>query len=179
MRALISGLFILLCSTGASESAAQTHALVLRPSESVLNFSLYSGFIQGSGRFTKYSGSLHSSSQDFTQSVISFDMDPVVAEFEADAVLLQSVVQRLPSQPLHFKSSTLRATGPGKYRVSGTVTSRGKAKAVAFPITVKKSSKGDTIIEGNIESSELDLHFPPALQGQDMSGTLNYRLVFR
>lgn len=179
MKAKFLALFFLLCATIPKEGLAQIDLKTLKASESDLNFSVQSNFLRGSGRLTKYSGSLRVNSHDFSQSVISFDFDPATCEFDSGAAFLQALVQQLPPQPINFKSTTMRATSSGGYRVNGKVTSRGKTKTVAFPITVKRSAKGDTIIEGEVDSSELDFNLPPALQDQALVGSLTYKLVFR
>ena len=179
MRHLLTLVIVLLSLTLVQHSAAQVRDQLLNPAESDLNFNLQSDFLQGSGRFTKYSGSIRPGINDFAQSVISFQIDPILAEFNSGAMFLQPLIQQMPSHPVFFKSSTLRAIGAGRYRVDGTVTSRGETHRVAFPITMLRSARGETVIKGEIASSELDLPLPAALQQQALSGTLIYKLVFR
>ena len=179
MRHLPTLLILLLSLTLVRHSAAQVRDQLLKPAESDLNFNLQSDFLQSSGRFTKYSGSIRPGINDFTQSVISFQIDPILAEFNSGAMLMQALLQQMPSQPVHFKSNALHAIGAGRYRVDGTLTSRGKTHRVAFPITMLRSASGETVIKGEIASSELDLPLPAAFQQQALSGTLIYKLVFR
>ena len=155
------------------------------PVHSQVGFKVRHFMAKVSGRFTKFEGTIKVDTQDIGKSSVdvSIDAASVNTDNEARDKHLRSAdffeVEKFPA--ITFKSSSVKEVAKGKLEVTGTLTIRGVAKQVTFPITnagtreVRPGKVVGGFIDGALRINRMDfgVKYGPAVVGEDVDIELN------
>lgn len=113
-----------------------------------------------SGRFSRFSGTVDLDPAKPAAATARIDVDIAsltTGETEADAVALEEAWLNQPAFPkATFESKQLKALGGNRYEASGTLTIRGKARALSVPLTIDTQKDGGLSVAGKFQLNRTD-----------------------
>lgn len=153
-RSLTALLAVILCST------AQAAPRTVDAAKSQIGFEVTQMGVAVSGRFNRFGGSvdLDPSRLDAASARIEVEIASLTTgETEADAVALEEAWLNQPAFPKAvFESKQLKALGGNRYEASGTLTIRGKARALSLPLTIDTQKDGGLSVAGKFQLNRTD-----------------------
>jgi polyisoprenoid-binding protein YceI len=140
MTRLLSALSLLLAAALALPAVAQT--VVKDGSE--ITFTTRQMGVPVEGRFTAWQAQLRFDPRNPATGSVSFDIDTGSASFGATETETEVKkpewfhVVKFPRAS--FRSTAIKAAGPGRYEVAGQLTIKGRARDVTVPVTLNGST---------------------------------------
>lgn len=155
------------------------------PVHSQVGFKVRHFVAKVSGRFAKFQGTIQVDPKDIAKSSVEVTIDAasINTDNEGRDKHLRSAdffeVEKFPV--ITFKSSSVKEVAKGKLEVTGTLTIRGVAKQVTFPITnagTREVRPGKVVagfIDGTLRINRMDfgIKYGPAVVGEDVDIELN------
>ena len=155
------------------------------PVHSQVGFKVRHFVAKVSGRFAKFEGTIKVDTKDISKSSVevSIDAASINTDNEGRDKHLRSAdffeVEKFPT--ITFKSTAVKEVAKGKLEVTGTLTIRGVAKQVTFPITnagtreVRPGKVVGGFIDGalRINRQEFGVKYGPGVVGDDVDIELN------
>ena len=140
----------------ASASAQQK----LVPAQSEINFTVKQMGVPLDGRFSKFDAQLAFDSKKPEAGKIDFSIDlgsAVVGDADTTKELKKPEWFNQAKFPAAtFSSTTIKATGPGKLEVAGTLSIKGNAKPIVVPVTLTPGPSGLTTAQGSFTLKRVD-----------------------
>jgi polyisoprenoid-binding protein YceI len=133
---------------------------VLEPAGSEIAFSVKQMGVPVSGKFTRFDASivLDAAKPEASSAEIAVDVASLTTgDGDADAIALDKPwLDKLGFPKATFKSSSVRALGPGSYEAKGTLTIRGKSRAITVPFKTQDKADKRTVVTGSFTIKRVD-----------------------
>jgi len=115
--------------------------------------------VEVEGRFRRWKATVDFRPTDLAQSRADFDVDLAsidLASEESEAEVRRADwfdTARFPAAS--FRSSSVRATGPDRYEVTGKLAMKGVTRDIVVPVEVRKDTSGNAVAEARFAVKRL------------------------
>jgi polyisoprenoid-binding protein YceI len=185
-RALLGlTLTIALLSAIAAPALAQTKPAQLQAASSEIAFTTKQMGVPVEGKFSKFSAQITLDPKAPQAGTVSFSIDTGSARFgsvELDNEVPKAIWLNVPKFPqASFQSSSVKASGPGKFDVAGKLNIKGAAQDVMVPVQVTQTGATSTAV-GSFTLKRLDYKIgegewtDTSMLGNDV--VVKFKLVF-
>lgn len=153
MKSLALSLLLACAGAGAAPLAGV-------PATSEIGFSVSQMGVAVSGKFTRFDAriDLDALRPEASSAEVSVDVTSLTTgDGEADATATDRPWLDAKSHPkASFKSSSVRALGPGRFEATGLLTLRGKPRAITIPFSSAAQADGNTVASGSFSLRRSD-----------------------
>ncbi len=150
-------LLVALALAGAQPALAQSAQLVAASSE--IGFTTRQMGVPVDGKFGKFTAQVSLDPKQPASGSVAFTIDTTSTRFgsaEIDAEIPKAIwldSKRFPQAS--FQSSSIKASGPGRFEVAGKLTIKGQVRDVVVPVTVAQAA-GTSTASGQFVIKRLD-----------------------
>lgn len=129
---------------------AQPRPAVLQPAGSEIAFTTRQMGVPVEGRFGRFNAQITLDPKKPETGSVAFGIDTGSARFgsaELDAEVPKPVWLNVAKFPqASFQSSSIKATGPGRYAVTGRLTIKGSTQDLTVPVQVVQTGSGSALV---------------------------------
>lgn len=183
---LTARLLIALALVGvSSKCSAESTNQILNSGQSKIAFEVSSPGLSCDGRFTDFAGNLRINGGDLKSAKVNLSLNIDSVSLPQDqimqAILINTLIQRLRSKTATFESSAFEPLGGNEYLVSGIYTFEGKSKRGSLPIKLVSATPKKTEIRlnflGQMKGKEAEQSSLSNL-GKSVQGNAESKLIF-
>jgi polyisoprenoid-binding protein YceI len=131
---------------GTAEAQTQTRPALLQAANSEIAFTTRQMGVPVDGRFTRFTAQVALDPKKPETGQVAFTIDTGSARFgsaELDAEVPKPTWLNVPAFPqATFRSTGIRAAGPGRFDISGQLAIKGATRALVVPVQVTQTGSG-------------------------------------
>ena len=146
----------LLVASGAALAAPRS----LIAAKSRIDFSVKEMGVSVSGQFRTFSATidLDPAHPQTSKAEVSVDIGSLTTgDADADAIAVDKPwLNKIDFPKATFKSTSVRSTAPDRYEVQGTLTIRGRSRALSVPLTTAAQADGSLVASGAFSIKRTD-----------------------